>query len=629
MRHLKPMRCRQCFLATMTIMTASILGGCQGDGKKDAANSSVEAKEAAAESQDRGTDIENHVGAAVEGSAPTSAHLQTPLVFSEPESEQPSEALPPVVVNQPSLKNAKGKVGRLRPPQGSIKPGPLKLPATRLKSGQERIAAHPPTNPQFRSGSQPLAGAAPKRTPQKLSVSPPAPSVSLPQPLANQPAPAAPQFQRNLSMVKDNEGPTKVEVFFATDRQLVGSVAPYERFKIFLWPVILLLSAVTMALWAITTKRIMPAAICVVAILAGVSLGYTAMIKWQRIERVDRNDDVRFTHQLSNLKSTDDPLHYGKCSVNIPTDHRVGMIDSPSLQRFEFSENEDKHVILERVTNGPRAEFFDDLNKRLDNSNGHTFVFIHGYNVSFENAVKRTAQIAYDLKFAGVPICYSWPSRGGLQDYTRDMANADWTVIHLQNFLNALFQETGAKRIHLIAHSMGNRALMQALERLSFEWAQTPTTSKSLTDRRTAAPENSNQTASREQSPLQFGQIIMAAPDISAHDFKQRYAQSLRRLSSQITLYASSRDRALMVSTSVHGHDRAGLAGEEICIVEGVDTIDVSHIDTSLIGHSYYGDNPAMIDDLRALIQLSHPTSERQWLQQVEMASDEIYWKFR
>ena len=52
MRHLKPMRCHQCFLATMTIMTVSILGGCQGDGKKGAANSSVEAKEATAEARE-------------------------------------------------------------------------------------------------------------------------------------------------------------------------------------------------------------------------------------------------------------------------------------------------------------------------------------------------------------------------------------------------------------------------------------------------------------------------------------------------------------------------------------------------------------------------------------------------
>ena len=85
-------------------------------------------------------------------------------------------------------------------------------------------------------------------------------------------------------------------------------------------------------------------------------------------------------------------------------------------------------------------------------------VFIHGYNVSFENAVKRTAQIAYDLQFPGAPVCYSWPSRGGLADYTRDENQAEWTVVHLHTFLQELVQQSGAKSVHLIAHSMGNRA---------------------------------------------------------------------------------------------------------------------------------------------------------------------------
>ena len=32
------------------------------------------------------------------------------------------------------------------------------------------------------------------------------------------------------------------------------------------------------------------------------------------------------------------------------------------------------------------------------------FVFVHGYNVLFEDAVYRTAQLAYDLGFEGAPI---------------------------------------------------------------------------------------------------------------------------------------------------------------------------------------------------------------------------------
>ena len=58
----------------------------------------------------------------------------------------------------------------------------------------------------------------------------------------------------------------------------------------------------------------------------------------------------------------------------------------------------------------------------------------------------------------------------------------------------------------------------------------------------------------------------------------------------RITLYASSRDRALQVSRRLHDYPRAGDSGEELTVVEGVETIDASVIDTSLLGHSYFAD---------------------------------------
>ncbi len=519
MRHLIPLRRYRFFLVTMAVVSAAILVGCQGNADKDQeAKSSKEVNSPPAKIRDQVPNLAHNQGVESEGMAPQ-VPGQNPWVSREKAAVPAHKSLPKVPFSKPDLMKSKANVGQLRSQLGSsgLSTPPNLKP--RLKAGQHRLDATALDNPQFGLGSETAEVFNPKPRTQMLPLSPSPPNAGASKALANESIPTDAQFQRSLAMLQDNDGPTKVEVFFATDRKLVGSVSANERFKIFLWPAILLLSAAIMALWALTAKRILPIAICIVAIIAGTSVGYTAMIKWQRIARVDRNQDVRFTHQLSNENTTEDLLHYGKCLVNIPTDHRVGIVDSPSLKRFEFSENEDKHVILERVISGPRSGFFDDLNDRLETSTGHAFVFIHGYNVSFENAVKRTAQIAYDLKFGGVPVCYSWPSHGGLQDYTRDMANADWTVIHLQHFLNALFQETRAKRIHLIAHSMGNRALMQALERLSFEWAQEASAVHSLTEHATAAPEVAQNPSMNGASNRQFGQIIMAAPDISAHDF--------------------------------------------------------------------------------------------------------------
>ena len=48
------------------------------------------------------------------------------------------------------------------------------------------------------------------------------------------------------------------------------------------------------------------------------------------------------------------------------------------------------------------AAFYELLRQTVNQSaRRELFVFIHGFNVSFEDAARRTAQIHYDLKFDG------------------------------------------------------------------------------------------------------------------------------------------------------------------------------------------------------------------------------------
>ena len=53
--------------------------------------------------------------------------------------------------------------------------------------------------------------------------------------------------------------------------------------------------------------------------------------------------------------------------------------------------------------------------------------------------------------------------------YTVDKTNVAWTVPHLKTFLLGIAQRSHAGAIHLIAHSMGNRALTSALRELALE----------------------------------------------------------------------------------------------------------------------------------------------------------------
>ncbi len=276
-------------------------------------------------------------------------------------------------------------------------------------------------------------------------------------------------------------------------------------------------------------------------------------------------------------------LELGTCTVSIPFSHEEGELESPGL--FE-TEDPAEHVLLLSIHRRTREVFVEQLKTRIGRSaEKAALVFVHGYNVSFEDAARRTAQMAFDLDFDGAPVMYSWPSRAGLEDYMVDEANNRWTVPHLQEFLRLVAHETDAEKIHLIAHSMGNRAVTEVLRRFAVE---TPSD---------AAP--------------RFNQIALVAPDVDADVFRDEIAPAVRGVG-RVTLYASSGDKALKASKKVHGHPRAGDLSSGVVLADGVATVDASDVDTSLLraislGHSYFAEKPSVISDLRQLLAGAEP----------------------
>ena len=133
-------------------------------------------------------------------------------------------------------------------------------------------------------------------------------------------------------------------------------------------------------------------------------------------------------------------LKYGVVGVSIPHDHRVGEIESPSIWKFEFSEDPSKHIMLQEVRLLERRTFFKKLARDIASSNRKsTFLFVHGYNTSFSEAAKRTAQISYDLKFDGKAVFYSWPSQASTFRYGRDEKNIEWSRKNIKFFFSKLY----------------------------------------------------------------------------------------------------------------------------------------------------------------------------------------------
>ena len=84
-------------------------------------------------------------------------------------------------------------------------------------------------------------------------------------------------------------------------------------------------------------------------------------------------------------------------------------------------------------------------------------------------------------------------------------------------------------------------------------------------------------------------------------------------------------DRALLLSKLFHFYRRAGAA---IVIVPGMDTIDASKVDTSLVRHSYFGDSRTVLADVSSLIVDGKPPSKRFGMSE-KIKEGKTYYVFR
>ncbi|MFC1544916.1 tetratricopeptide repeat protein [Gemmatimonadota bacterium] len=297
-------------------------------------------------------------------------------------------------------------------------------------------------------------------------------------------------------------------------------------------------------------------------------------------------------------------LSYGICDVSIPKDHEIGELEAPSIRRLEFRNDPTKHVVLLEVSVQKKDDFFSDLASRVSASpKNSAFIFVHGYHVTFEDAARRTAQMCCDLEFDGAPVFYSWPSTGSFTSYTVDQENAEWTQTNFKEFLEDFLERSNAEDIYLIAHSMGSRTMTNVLKALFSE-------NPEVKDR--------------------FREVILAAPDIDAEVFKREIAPALTGAGQNVTLYASSKDKALSASQSVHGYPRAGDSGDGLVVVPGVETIDATNLDTGFISHSYFAKVRSVISDLFYLISEGRRPDDRFALQKLKEAkSGYYYWEFK
>jgi hypothetical protein len=71
-----------------------------------------------------------------------------------------------------------------------------------------------------------------------------------------------------------------------------------------------------------------------------------------------------------------------------------------------------------------------------------------------------------------------------------------------------------------------------------------------------------------------------------------------------------------------------GESGTNLVLQPGIDTVNATDVDTSLVGHSYFGDERAVLHDMFDLIRYDLGPDHRFGLVKREAAGN-LYWAFR
>jgi esterase/lipase superfamily enzyme len=285
-------------------------------------------------------------------------------------------------------------------------------------------------------------------------------------------------------------------------------------------------------------------------------------------------------------------LRFGKADVS-----------GENLDEFELSLAPERlNVDYERKVKGSAGSVlgsknvFGRVREKMVLHSRDTIVFVHGYNVSFKDALTSAARLKRNFSTAeGGPgvnvVVFSWPSDGSMMPYIaygndRQDAAASGPafargLLKLADFLRGSTPEEACNhQLHLVAHSMGNYVLRHTVQ------------------------EYVKQSSGR---PVRlFDQVFLMAADEDDDAFEHGYKlKSLPRLAKRVNVYFNNNDRAMAVSDKTKGNpDRLGDDGPRVprSIPGKVSLIDVTPVVDGLVQHSYFLDTPEVVRDMRQVL---------------------------
>ncbi|MEM6847526.1 MAG: alpha/beta hydrolase [Pseudomonadota bacterium] len=279
----------------------------------------------------------------------------------------------------------------------------------------------------------------------------------------------------------------------------------------------------------------------------------------------DDDPSILFSGERSSAVS------FTRVPVSIPPNHQPGQIERP---RRNVPNPRTEFAILQPTPLPSPHQFIASLNSELarrSRDERDVLIFVHGYNTDLTSAIFRIVQFTNDIDYPGVPVLFSWASRGRTFDYVYDINSA----LHARDALletGEILSRSKADGFNILAHSMGTLLTVEAMRQSVL---------MSGGDR----PER-----------FRIKNIALAAPDIDL-DLFRRQLEVVPTTDIPIYVLISDDDRALGLSSFLAGGEsRVGIADLEDLTDLGLIVIDLSAVeDRDTTSHTKFANSPEVI----------------------------------
>jgi esterase/lipase superfamily enzyme len=274
-----------------------------------------------------------------------------------------------------------------------------------------------------------------------------------------------------------------------------------------------------------------------------------------------------------------DTVTYGRAYLDIPA---VGARPFGKITRDYRIASIDVFVSAGEFLSAVAAE-------ERQQSKSTVLIYTHGYHEGFQKSLFRFGQFYSDGCLNVVPIIFSWPSSGKIFGHSHDEDSVTFSRSAYYDLVHAVLQSGRFPKVDLMAHSMGNSLMLEALNRLELE-----------------------RRVGRIRRAQRVQTVVLASPDVDVDVFRELLPAALT-VSDRMILLVSHKDRLLSISRIMaEGSPRAGNATNAELEEHGITdqpNFSVFRMDgpgigsCPALGHRCAAANPQVVSVVKGLLE--------------------------